>query len=60
MKIMGKIGFLCELSEAEVAMLREIAERDGLTLEEALQKAVKKFLSIGVQTPNRDKPLEVA
>lgn len=48
MKIMGKIGFLCELSEAEVAMLREIAERDGLTLEEALQKAVKKFLSIGV------------
>ena len=60
MKIVGKVGFLCELSEDELAKLRVIAARDDITLEEALQKAIENFLSVGVQTPNGDRALDVA
>ena len=52
MKVTESIGFLCEFSEDETAKIREIAERDGITLEEALSKAIKNFLATGVQTPN--------
>jgi len=51
MKITESIGFLCEFSEDEAAKIREIADRDGITLEEALAQAIKNFLAAGVQTP---------
>ncbi len=51
MKVTESTGLLCELSDAEANILRAIAERDGITLEEALAQAIKNFLTNGVQTP---------
>ena len=53
MKVTESTGLLCELSDAEAEMLREIAERDGVTPEDALAKAIQNFLTLGVQTPRR-------
>ena len=60
MKISESIGYFCELSEEEAAMVNAIAERDGITPEEAIEKAIKNFLKSGVQTPNADKESSAA
>ena len=55
MKVTESIGFLCEFSDEETAKIETIAKRDGTTLEQALEKAIKNFLSSGVQTPKSAK-----
>ncbi len=52
MRVHESVRIICELTEDESNTLSLIAERDGITLEEALFKAMKNFLSKGVQTPN--------
>ncbi len=56
MKVVNSGGLLCEFSEDEVAKLHEIAERHGISLEEALDLAIKNFLTAGVPTPKKSKP----
>lgn len=51
MRVTETIGIICELSEDELAKLRAIAERDGITPSEALTKSIQNFLNSGVQTP---------
>ena len=60
MKVTESMGLLCELTDQEAEKLRAIAERDGVTPEEALAKAIKNFLTRGVQTPNRSKNVRAA
>ena len=60
MKITESVGYLCELSDKEAAMVNAIAERDGITPEEAIEKAIKNFLESGVQTPSADKEASAA
>ena len=60
MRIIGQTGFLCEFSEDETAKLHAIAERYGITIEEALKKAILNFLTKGVQTPKSPSPLDAA
>ena len=57
MKIEDSVGYICEFSDEETSMIRQIAERDKLTLENALAKAIQNFLETGVQTPNLSRPL---
>lgn len=43
MKIEDSVGYICEFSDEETSMIRQIAERDKLTLENALAKAIQNF-----------------
>lgn len=52
MKVEDGVVLVVTLNGNEQAVAQEIADRDGITLEEAVQKAVENFLSSGVQTPN--------
>lgn len=52
MTIENDRGYVFVFTEKEMQMLRAVAERDGITPEEAIQKAIQNFLSRGVQTPN--------
>ena len=45
-------GYIFSLDRDETKILKQIAERDGISLEQALKKAMENFLQIGVQTPN--------
>lgn len=45
MKVENANGILLSLSDEEIADLKIIAKRDGLTLEEALNKCVKNYCS---------------
>ena len=52
MKVEDGVVLVVTLDGNEQAVAQEIADRDGITIEEAVQKAVENFLSAGVQTPN--------
>lgn len=52
MKVEEGVVLLVTLDADETAVAEEIAERDGITIDQAVQKAVENFLSAGVQTPN--------
>lgn len=60
MKVTELIGFLCEFSDEEIAKIESIAKRDGISLEQALEKAVQNFLKSGVQTPDKAKDARAA
>ncbi len=60
MKVSELTGFLCEFSDEEIAKIEAIAKRDGISLEQALEKAIENFLSAGVQTPNNDRGASAA
>ena len=54
MKVEEGVVLVVTLNEDEQAIAQDIANRDGITLEDAVQKAVENFLSSGVQTPNSE------
>ena len=54
MKLVETVGFMFELTDAEKKKLDAIAERDGITAENALKMAIENFLSRGVQTPKSE------
>ena len=43
MKIEDSVGYICEFSDEETSMIRQIAERDKLTLENAFARQSKIF-----------------
>ena len=51
MTITESVGFLCEFSKAETAKIQAIADHYGVSLEKAIEIAIKNFLNTGVQTP---------
>ena len=60
MKLVKAVGLMFELTESEAKKLDAIAKRDGITAERALKKAIKNFLSRGVQTPKRARKVRAA
>ena len=53
MKTRAYAAVVCDLSDTDIKKLQAIAERDGITLEDALNQAVQNFLTKGVQTPKK-------
>ena len=53
MTITESVGFLCEFSKKETAKIQAIADHYGVSLEKAIEIAIKNFLKTGVQTPKR-------
>ena len=49
----NKHGYIFILTEDESAAIDEIAERDGISREKAMEQAIENFLKRGVQTPDR-------
>ena len=55
MNIVKLTGYQLELTEDEMKIVREIADRNNCTVEKAVQLSIQNFLTQGVQTPENEK-----